>query len=208
MSDEKSAYEQLNNKQRAFVDAYIAANFNATRAARIAGYAQPHSQGPRLLENVGIQNAIRERMSAGAMAADEVMQRLANYARFDVSEFVRVPVLAATSLADEGEPVDEDDPVSDKKSRNVEPYVDVLQLIEAGYGYAIKTIKQTANGAVIEFHDPVGALQLIGKHLKLFTERQEIELTEPIVIIGDGDVQSAEEKLAAWRRNQQQKQSG
>lgn len=176
MADEatQSAYEKLNNKQRAFVDFYLSSNFNATRAARIVGYAQPHSQGPRLLENVGIQSAISERMSQVAMEADEVLRRLANYARFDVSEFVRVPVYAPTSLEDERDTIGEDDPIADSKSRSVEPYVDVLKLIEAGQGYAIKTIKITPNGANIEFHDPVSALEKIGKHHKLFVERQEV----------------------------------
>lgn len=164
---DKSAYEQLNNKQRAFVETYIACNFNATRAARMVGYAQPNMAGPRMILNDSIAAAVKERISEIAMSADEVLRRYANYARFDVSEFVRVPVYGPMSLADE----QDDDPVADKKARTVDPYVDVLALIEAGQGFAIKGVKQTPSGANIEFHDPVAALQALGKHLGVLSDK-------------------------------------
>lgn len=170
---EKTAYETLSPRHRAFVDTYIACNFNGTRAARILEYAHPNVQAARLLANVSIQAAIKERMSEVAMSADEVMQRLGNYARFDMSEFVRMPVFVPTSLETERQPVGDDEPVADSQSRHIEPYVDLLALIEAGKGYAVKAIKVTPNGANIEFHDPVAALEKIGKHHKLFVERQE-----------------------------------
>lgn len=50
---------QLTDKQHAFVAAYLGtAERNATEAARLAGYKQPNQQGPRLLVNVGIAEAI------------------------------------------------------------------------------------------------------------------------------------------------------
>jgi phage terminase small subunit len=49
----------MNDKQQTFVAAYLgAAKRNAAEAARIAGYKQPYSQGPRLLRNVEIQKAV------------------------------------------------------------------------------------------------------------------------------------------------------
>lgn len=49
----------LSPKQQVFVSAYIGeANRNATEAARIAGYAHAHVQGPRLLAKVSVQAAI------------------------------------------------------------------------------------------------------------------------------------------------------
>jgi phage terminase small subunit len=52
---------KLTNKQFEFVAAYLGkANKNATEAARIAGYAHPLVQGPRLLGNVRIESAIQE----------------------------------------------------------------------------------------------------------------------------------------------------
>ena len=49
----------LTVRQRDFVLAYLA-DPNATGAARIAGYKQPHVQGPRLLDNVRVEEAIAE----------------------------------------------------------------------------------------------------------------------------------------------------
>lgn len=47
----------LTPKQRVFTLAYLE-DYNATDAARKAGYAHPNTQGPRMLVNVGISTAI------------------------------------------------------------------------------------------------------------------------------------------------------
>lgn len=47
----------LTAKQRRFVEEYLL-SLNATDAARKAGYAHPTTQGPRLLENVGVAKEI------------------------------------------------------------------------------------------------------------------------------------------------------
>jgi hypothetical protein len=49
----------LTDKQRAFVDAYIANGGNATGAARTAAYANPESDGWRTSRNEAVQAAIR-----------------------------------------------------------------------------------------------------------------------------------------------------
>lgn len=49
----------MNHRQRKFVEAYEG---NATEAARAAGYAHPGQQGERLLKNVEIAQAIRDRV--------------------------------------------------------------------------------------------------------------------------------------------------
>jgi hypothetical protein len=196
----KSAYESLSIKHRAFVDEYIACNFNATAAARKVGYAQPHSQGPRLLENVGIDAAVKERTAEAGMSADEVIRRYANYARFDVSEFVRVPTQVVTSL--------EDDEVYDK-ARVPYPYVDLEALIAAGYGYAIKSVKVTQQGPYIEFHDPMSALQTLAKAHGLLSEKIALELTGrdggPIELTA---VPYAEDELSEWRQKQRRHLTG
>ena len=84
---EKSAYEQLNNKQRAFVDTYLANGFNATRAATKVGYSPKtaYSIGSENLRKPEIKAAISERMAEVAMDANEVMGRLAAIARGDMA---------------------------------------------------------------------------------------------------------------------------
>lgn len=106
----------LNHKQQLFVEAYLgAANANATEAARIAGYKQPHSQGSRLLENVEIRSRVSERVSEVGMTATEVLTELAAVGRI--------------------------------------PYNDDPKAVQ----------------------NKVRALELLGKHHKLFTEKQEVE---------------------------------
>lgn len=54
----------LSAKHQAFVSAYVGpARYNATQAARIAGYAHPNKQGPALLVNVGIKQEIADHLA-------------------------------------------------------------------------------------------------------------------------------------------------
>ena len=72
----------LSNKRRVFIEEYLKC-WNATEAAKQAGYSArtAHSQGPRLLENVEVKEAIEERINELSMSADEVIVRLTNIAR-------------------------------------------------------------------------------------------------------------------------------
>jgi len=64
---------ELNAMQRKFVEAYTG---NATEAARIAGYKEPQSQGSRLLKNVEIQKALKERSNkANRVIKKHIMNR-------------------------------------------------------------------------------------------------------------------------------------
>ena len=75
--------KKLTPKQQIFVDEYLV-SLNATQSAIKAGYKQPHSQGPRLLENVGVSAAIRqaqkERGERTQIDADWVLRRAAEIA--------------------------------------------------------------------------------------------------------------------------------
>lgn len=82
---------KLTLKQQLFVEAYLgAAKGNATEAARLAGYRQPQSQGPRLLQNVEISSRVRAKLDAVGMSSDEVLNELAAIGRADWREFVEV----------------------------------------------------------------------------------------------------------------------
>lgn len=78
----------LKGKQIAFVNAYLGeANFNATEAARIAGY----SGNDNTLAQVGFENLrkpniaelIAIRLKESAMSAEEVLKRIGGIARND-----------------------------------------------------------------------------------------------------------------------------
>jgi len=79
----------LDARRQLFVDQYLL-SWNATRAAIEAGYSarSAYSQGSRLLKNDEVQQAIRERMAALTMQADEVLYRLTEHARADIGQFL------------------------------------------------------------------------------------------------------------------------
>lgn len=133
----------LNDKQRVFVEEYLTC-WNATEAARRAGYSEltARSQGQRLLTNVDIDAAIKARLAAKVMTADEVLVRLSEQARGVQSAYI-LP----------------------------EGVVNMRQLVADGKAHLIKGIKETKYGKDIEFYDAQAALVHIGKHHKLFTEQ-------------------------------------
>lgn len=71
------AAAKLTDKQRAFVEAYFACGFNATKAAIMAGYAEKSAaqQGYQLLQIPSVRAAIDERFLALADDAEQ-MRRL------------------------------------------------------------------------------------------------------------------------------------
>lgn len=138
----------LTLKQRRFIDAYLGeANGNATRAARIAGYATPHMEGHNNLKNPKIVAEIERRYRENTMSTVETLRRLADQAR-GVGAYISV-----------------------QDGRTV---VDVQGILDAGLGHLIKAVKHTKYGQEIEFYDAQNALIQIGKHLRLFVDRQEI----------------------------------
>ena len=105
----------LTAKRRIFVEQYLRTG-NASKAAEQAGYKHPGSEGHRLLKIAEIQTLVKARVTAIAMSADEVLERLANGIR--------------------------------------------------------QSTKFDAN--------TIRALELLGKHHKLFTERHEVEATHTV----------------------------
>lgn len=80
----------LTTKQRAFVEAYLANGFNATKAALAAGYSEntARQQGSRLLTNVDVADAVQARLTEMTMTANEAMARLSEIARGSMEDFL------------------------------------------------------------------------------------------------------------------------
>lgn len=133
----------LTKKRRVFVEEYLR-TWNASEAARRAGYAHPGSQGHRLLKNVEIEAEIQRRLDELKMGADEVLIRLSKMARADISEFI-----------------------------NDYGGIDWDRVRAQGY-LVKKVRHSKGKNSEIELHDAQSALQLIGKHHGLFVERREI----------------------------------
>lgn len=87
----------LTNRQKKFRDLYLI-YFNATRAAREAGFANPKQYGSELLKDPVMQAAVAERLDEFHMSADEALKLLADIARGDVGEFITVEKDGSVSL--------------------------------------------------------------------------------------------------------------
>lgn len=139
--------EGLNYKQRLFVCYYLGeCNGNATDAARRVGYAEPHSQGPRLLENVGVRAAIDAALLGPAMAAEEVLARLSEIAAADMGDFVTI-------------------------SKAGKPTINLTRAKAAGKLHLVKALKPTKFGLSLVLHDALAALEKLGRHHGLFEDR-------------------------------------
>lgn len=134
-----SAYDALSVKERAWVDAYLACGMNQTAASRSMGYKAPEMHGLRMSKNVGVPEAIAERIKAGAMQADEVLYRLAQHAR--------------GSLADV---LDPEEPAT------------IAAVLESPRVHLVKSVAETRHGIRVEMYDAQAALEKIGKALGLF----------------------------------------
>jgi phage terminase small subunit len=141
----------LSAKRRAFLEAYLSC-WNATEAARRTGYKHPHVQGPRLLANVRVQVAIQARLTEIKMNADEVLVRLAQQARSEYSAYIR----------DGGT-------------------IDLARLLADGKGHLVKGAKWDRSGKlVVEFYDGQHALELLGKHLGLFKDGVQVDISDAL----------------------------
>lgn len=145
---------KVSRRQRLFIDAYLT-TWNASEAARQAGYTHPDRQGYRLLRYVEIQEIVQQKLSEKAMKADEVLARLAEQARNNIADFVSEKTIT----------------VYDKNGNPTEVVTTELDwdAIKAR-GHLIKAIKPTAAGTSIELYDGQAALVHIGKHLGMFKD--------------------------------------
>ena len=143
----------LSPKRRAFIDEYLKC-WNASEAARRAGYSE-RTAGAIGHENLKIPEIaaeIERRIAERAMSADEVLQRLAEQARSDASDFLTI-------------------------DENI-VMLDLAKMKAAGKTHLIKKFSSTKNGTVVELYDAQAALVHIGRHHKLFVDRKEIDIKD------------------------------
>lgn len=147
----------LTDRQTLFVEEYLAC-FNASQAARRAGYAPKTDRviGWRNLQNPEIAEAIRQRLAESAMTADETLMRLAAHARGDIDDCL-----------------DDDGRFSLDKARRAKKTSLIKKLRIKETKRVIDDEEVITQDIEFELHDAQAALQLIGRHHKLFVDRQE-----------------------------------
>ena len=132
----------ITRKRRVFIEEYLRCGFNATEAARRAGYKHPNVKGTQLVKVSEIAAEIDERIQALTMGADEVLLRLAEQARG----------MGAQYLKEDGT-IDFDKLVQDEKQ------------------HLVKKVSDTRQGRTVEFYDAQTALVHIGRHHGLFVDK-------------------------------------
>ncbi|MFA5151019.1 MAG: terminase small subunit [Clostridia bacterium] len=139
------------SKRKIFIDEYLK-SWNATKAAKRAGYSEKtsYSSGQRLLKNDEVQQAIQDRLSASAMSADEVIEAIGEIGRASIEDLMDVDENGRLSF-------------NFKRAK------------EQGKLHLIKSITPTPSGTKVELHDRMRALELMGKHHKLFTENVQLD---------------------------------
>ena len=137
----------LTDQQRLFKDAYLRC-WNATEAARRAGYACPAQAGWRLLRNVEISRQIEIELKAHHIGTNHVLARLGEMANINLNDFL-----------DEGGRVDLEKLRS--KGHLVKKY-------KAKVNRKLSTDEVEVSDVEIELHDAQHALELVGRKCKMF----------------------------------------
>ena len=169
----------LTAKQQRFCDEYLI-DLNATQAAIRVGYKEKfaHTNAPKLLQNTTIKAKIdelmAERQKRTEITQDRVLRELAIIAFSNAADYANV-VERETFLETEGgekiKLLDEDgNPVM---YRTVEPVL-TADLTE-DQKRALAVIKKGRDGFEVKPYDKVRALELLGKHLGMFTDKVQLE---------------------------------
>jgi Terminase small subunit len=150
----------MTDKQLAFVNAYVGVSrFNATAAARLAGYAHPDRYGPDLKKEPEVAAAIAKRLEAETLAANEVLRLLSEQAQGTLEDFLNID--------------------------DVSVHVDLGKAKKAGKMHLLKTYKYSRkDGMEIQLHDAQSALVHLGRHHKLFTDKTEQSGTINVSLLG------------------------
>lgn len=136
----------LSAKQKVWLEEYFKC-WNATEAARRAGYKHPNVRGPE--NKTKFADEIKARLDEKAMTAEEVLAHLADQARGTADYY----------LDEYG-------------------HINLDKVRDAGMMHLIKKYKfvtyETGSREEVELYDAQSALELIGKHHGLFTNKIDV----------------------------------
>jgi len=152
--------ERLTGKQQAFAEHYVA-TLNGTKAAELAMYSGSRAT----LAAIAYENLRKPHIVA------EINRQFKKRTRMTDDEIVmRLEAMASANLGDFYQPG------SDRQ-------VDMEKFKEMGH--LVQSFKQNQYGASITLHNPLKALELLGKTKAMFVERQILELLGGMEIVDD-----------------------
>lgn len=164
----------LTAKQRLFVDSYLSNGFNATDAARTAGYkGNENVLGVTGYENLRIPKIaiiVQERLNEAAMSANEVLARLSKIARGEIVDFLdedgKFDLKTARRLHKAGL-------LKKIKSKRTSKRVDSMTEGEEDNRETLET-SLVYEEVEFEMYSAHEALRDLGKYHKLLNDRHEI----------------------------------
>lgn len=167
---ENSQPQKLTNKQAAFVSEYLR-DFNATQAAIRAGYSEKsaRSTGWENLQKPEIEEEIKRLVSEKSMGADEVLIRLADIARGDISDLMALsPAGFSFELMVKNE---NGELVPNPKTKLIKK---IRQKITTYLSKKDDGEDREVVETELELYSAHEALRDIGRHMKLFTDQVQI----------------------------------
>ncbi|MBS5511651.1 MAG: terminase small subunit [Clostridium sp.] len=158
---------KLTEKQQCFVDEYLI-DLNATQAAIRAGYSAKTAdvQGARLLANAKVQQAISEKMAERSKRTGINQDRV-------IIELARIAFVKMTDIVD-----------SDGEIRS-DASEDDLACIESVKYKSSESETSSSVEREVKISPKLKALELLGKHLGMWNDKLDVNITQPIVITGE-----------------------
>lgn len=158
---------KLTDKQQRFVDEYLI-DLNATQAAIRAGYSvkTANEQGSQNLAKLSIQQAIAERMAERSRRTGVNQDRV-------VLELAKIAFVKMTDLIDSNGKIREDATDDDLSCIESIKY----KHSDTDTGYSVER--------EVKVSSKLKALELLGKHLGMWNDKVDLNITSPIVISGE-----------------------
>lgn len=158
---------KLNARQQRFVDEYLI-DLNATQAAIRAGYSvkTAQEQGAQLLSKLMVQQAVSEKMAERSKRTGVNQDRI-------VLELAKIALVKMTDL------VDSHGRIKDTASE------DDLACIESIKYKASESDTGSSVEREVKLASKLKALELLGKHLGMWNDKLDVNVSLPVVISGE-----------------------
>lgn len=158
---------KLTEKQQRFVDEYLI-DLNATQAAIRAGYSvkTANEQGSQNLAKLSIQQAIAEQMAERSKRTGINQDRV-------VLELAKIALVKMTDIVDSHGRIKSDASPDD------------LACIESVKYKESESDTGSSVEREVKIASKLKALELLGKHLGMWNDKLDVNITQPIVITGE-----------------------
>ena len=158
---------KLTAKQQRFVDEYLI-DLNATQAAIRAGYSvkTANEQGSQNLAKLSIQQAIAEQMAERSKRTGINQDRV-------VLELAKIALVKMTDIVDSQGRIKSDASPDD------------LACIESVKYKESESDTGSSVEREVKIASKLKALELLGKHLGMWNDKLDVNITQPIVITGE-----------------------